>query len=105
MRGLRLLTILLSAVVALPALAGERPFPANTKRGTMSPALHPAVIIDGKQRTLSPGARIWNQENLIEVPASLRGANFVINYTEDNQGAIDRVWLLTPDEAKKSPPK
>ncbi|GAB3547738.1 hypothetical protein GCM10027343_27290 [Noviherbaspirillum agri] len=91
----------LSAAVALPASAFERPFPPSAKRGKMSPAAHPEVVIEGKVRHLSPGARIWNQRNLIEMPAAIRGTNLVVNYTEDAQGKIDRVWILTAEEASK----
>jgi hypothetical protein len=94
-----LCTIALCA--ALPASAFERPFPAQTKRGQMTPALHPAIIIDGKPRQLSPGARIWNENNLIEMPASLRGSGLAVNYTENDQGDINRVWILTPEEASQ----
>ncbi|HJV79784.1 hypothetical protein [Noviherbaspirillum sp.] len=93
--------LFLSAVMALPALAFDRPFPTNTKRGTMSPAPYPQIEIEGKARRLSPGARIWNEDNLIQMPASLRGSNFVVNYTENDQGEIDRVWILTADEARQ----
>ena len=96
-----LLTISLSVMLALPAMAFDRPFPAPTKRGHMSPGAHPEIAIDGKLRRLSPGARIWNQNNLIEMPAALRGTNIVVNYTEDAQGEIDRVWILTPEEANQ----
>jgi hypothetical protein len=95
------LTICFSAVLALPAMAFERPFPSPTKRGKMSPAAHPEIVIDGKQRRLAPGSRIWNQNNLIEMPAALRGTDQVVNYTENSQGEIDRVWILTPEEANE----
>jgi hypothetical protein len=95
----------LAVFLAAPASAFERSFPPSAKRGTMSPARHPEVVIDGNKRSLSPGARIWNQDNLIELPAALRDAEFVVNYTEDNQGAIDRIWILTRDEAGKALPK
>lgn len=96
-----LLIIFLSAVTALNAWALERPFPPSVKRGTMSPAAHPEIVINGTLRHLSPGARIWNQRNLIEMPAALRGNDLVVNYTEDIHGKIDRVWILTADEANK----
>lgn len=67
----------------------------------MSPAPYPQIEIEGKTRRLSPGARIWNEDNLIQMPASLRGSNFVVNYTENDQGEIDRVWILTADEARQ----
>lgn len=91
--------LVLSAVAALPAAAFERPFPGHTKRGKMTPAAHPAIVIEGKTRLLSPGARIWNENNLIEMPAALRGSDLAVNYTENDQGEIDRVWILTPEEA------
>jgi hypothetical protein len=99
------LVIFLALFITVPASAFERPFPPAAKRGTMSPARHPEIVIDGNTRNLSPGARIWNQDNLIELPAALRGNEFVVNYTEDDQGAIDRVWILTRDEASKALPK
>lgn len=98
---LRGFVFLLCCLTALGAAAGERPFPQSTKRGTMSQAKHPFIVIDGKTRQLAPGARIWNQENLIDMPATLRGSTFKVNYTEDTQGEIDRVWILTPDEIKE----
>jgi hypothetical protein len=88
-------------LIALPALA-DRPFPKDVKRGAMTPAAYPAIVIDGKSRTLAIGARIWNTDNLIEQPAALRGENIVVNYTETEQGEIDRVWILTKDEASQS---
>jgi len=91
--------ICFSAVLTLPAMAFERPFPALTKRGKMSPAPHPLIVIEGRTRQLSPGARIWNENNLIEMPASIRGSDIVVNYTENAQGEIDRIWILTPEEA------
>ncbi len=67
----------------------------------MSPAPYPQIVIEGRTRQLSPGARIWNEDNLIQMPASLRGSDLVVNYTEDAQGDIDRVWILTADEARQ----
>lgn len=70
----------------------------------MSPAHHPQIVIDGKTRSLSVAARIWNTDNLIEMPAALRGSDFKVNYTEDSQGDIDRVWILNADEASQTAP-
>jgi hypothetical protein len=92
-------------LIALPALAFERPFPPNAKRGAMTPAAWPTVVIDGKNRQLSPGARIWNRDNLIEMPAALRGSGLAVNYTETGQGDIDQVWILTTEEASRALPK
>ncbi len=97
----RLLVCLALLIAALPALAFDRPFPSNTKRGQMTPGLHPTIFINGKARTLSAGAQIRNENNLIEQPASLRGEGFIVNYTETPDGNIDRVWILTRDEARQ----
>lgn len=99
-----LISCLLAAAV-IPAHAFERPFPSVSKRGTMTPHLHPHVTINGKQRTLSAGARIWNQDNMIEMPAALRGSDLAVRYTEDMNGEVDRIWLLTDDEIKRPPAK
>ena len=95
----RLLALLCAALIALPALAFDRPFPPTTLRGKMTPGYYPDITIDGKARKLTPSARIFNQDNTIEMPASLRGSNIVVNYTVDGLGDIDRVWILTADEA------
>lgn len=95
------LACLAFAGAAIPAMAFERPFPDTARRGTMTPAAHPSIVLDGKTRTLSAAARIWNQDNLIEQPASLRGERFAVNYTVDVNGDIDRVWILTKEEASK----
>lgn len=86
---------------ALTAHAAGRPFPATAKRGTMTPAPYPEIVIDSTLRHLAPGARIWNAENLIEMPAALRGSDFTVNYTENDEGDIDRVWILSDDEARE----
>lgn len=71
----------------------------------MTPAHYPTVIMDEKTRILSAGARIWNQDNMIEMPASLRGSELIVHYTEDNTGDIDRIWILTADEVAQPAPK
>ncbi|MDB5761574.1 MAG: hypothetical protein JWQ21_569 [Herminiimonas sp.] len=100
----RLLICLLLTTAALSVQAFERPFPPIAKRGTMSTADYPTITIDGKVRNLSPGAWIKNERNTIDMPVTLRGREFVVNYTENNQGDVDRVWILSPEEAQAMPP-
>lgn len=95
----RWIALFLAALMAVPALAFERPFPPNTLRGKLTPGYAPDVTIDGKARQLSPSSRIFNQDNLIEMPAALRGKEIVVNYTVDGMGYVDRVWILNSDEA------
>lgn len=93
------------AVTTMSAQAFDRPFPPTVKRGFMTPAVSPAIIIDEKPRRMTAGARIWNQKNMIEMPAAIRGSEMAVNYTEISSGEIDRVWILTADEAKIALPK
>lgn len=89
------------ALPALPALASEpRPFPPNAKRGKMAFGYAPDIAVDGKPRQLSPAARIFSDENLTVVPSALADATFIVNYTEDLNGNINLVWILTPEEAR-----
>ncbi|SEO21332.1 hypothetical protein SAMN05428959_105387 [Duganella sp. CF517] len=107
---LRMIMLLMATVgVALlgappAALAFERPFPPDALRGRMTPGYFPDVGIDGKARRLSPSARIFNQDNTIDMPGSLRGSDIVVNYTVDATGHIDRIWILTRDEAARKLP-
>ena len=98
-----LMGLILSSTV-LSAAAFERSFPDKAKRGTMSPAPYPTIIVDGKERRLTAGGRIWNQDNLIQMPATLRPGDYVVNYTESLQGEIDRIWILKPQEAERPAP-
>ena len=93
------------AVATMSAQAFDRPFPPTAKRGVMTPAVFPTIIIDNKTRMLTPGARIWSQDNTIEMPTALRGSEIFVNYTEIDGGEIDRVWILTADESKRKLPK
>ncbi|WP_363498358.1 hypothetical protein [Burkholderia sp. LMU1-1-1.1] len=104
LRMITLLGALLTASLAPPALAFERPFPPDVLRGKMTPGYFPDVGIDGKARKLSPSARIFNQENTIDMPSSVRGKDIVVNYTVDAMGEIDRIWILTGDEAARKIP-
>lgn len=100
--GLRTGVVAVSGLTAASALADERPgrtFPTGVKRGKMTPAYFPDINIDGQLRRLAPGARIFNRDNLIEMAGALRGSEMTINYTVDEQGQIDKIWILTAEEA------
>lgn len=97
----------LAATLALPALAQDaepRPFPPKAKRGKMTLGYAPDITIDGKLRQLSPAARIVSADNLSVVPGSLSEKDITVNYTEDMNGFIDRVWILTREEARMKAP-
>jgi hypothetical protein len=99
MRPIRLLMIFLLATLAFSAMAVERDFPATTLRGKMIITDYPNVTMSGNALRLSPGSRIWNTQQLTQIPSSLGSDTYRVNYTLNMQGDIDRVWILTPDEA------
>ena len=103
MRIVRLVFCLLIVAVSMPALAFDRPFPADAKNGNLTVTDYPQIVIDGKPRSLSGGARIWSPDNLTVVPNALGSATYVVVYTEDMEGSIDRVWMLTADEVAALP--
>jgi hypothetical protein len=107
MRRRLLCTATLAVLAPLPAFAQitARTFPPNAKRGRMTPGYFPEIVIDGKVRRLAPAARIVNADNMAEMPAALRGTNIVVNYTENAEGDIDRVWILTAEEARQPAPR
>ncbi len=87
--------------IALSATAVDRWFPAGAKRGVASFAAYPKLAIDGVERTAGPGLRIWNTHNRIQFRSNTKGDKVIINYTEDAYKYIDRIWILTPQEAAK----
>ena len=98
-----------AAVVAVaaasPALAQQiRTFPPVTLRTAMVFGDFPNVTINNRSAQLSPGSRIRDQNNHIVLPASLNGSKALVNYTLGlNEGQIQDVWILRPEEAAISP--
>ena len=105
MRIQRFFISCLLLAATLSAHAFDRPFPKTTKRAEMTIDVYPLVVINDKPRKLSAGARIWNQDNMIQMPTSLRGNKYIVHYTEDMQGQVDRIWILTAAEIALPPPK
>jgi hypothetical protein len=103
MRIQRFLTAAVLSLLAASAFALDRPFPSIAKRGTFSMGAFPEIVLNGQARRMAPGGRVFNQDNLIQMPASVTGSNLVVNYTEDFQGNVDRVWILTAREAAQTP--
>ncbi|GAC1547859.1 MAG: hypothetical protein NVS3B11_06310 [Collimonas sp.] len=100
-RPIRLFIIFLLATLAFSAMAVERDFPASTLRGKLTITSYPIVTVNGKALRLSPGSRIWNTQQLTQIPNSLGADTYLVNYTLNAQGDIDRVWILTPEETSQ----
>lgn len=103
MRIQRFLAAGVMMLIAASAFALERPFPQIAKRGTFTMGSFPEITLNGKPRRMSAGGRIFNQDNLIQMPVSVTGSNLVVNYTEDFEGNVDRIWILTAREAAQTP--
>jgi hypothetical protein len=99
----------LACFAAILFLAGatqafaERVFPEQAKRGELKAYEYPLMKIGDNVYRLSPGSRIFNQQNLIIMPASLQVPTAPVMYMLDMSGALSRVWLLTGEEAARRP--
>lgn len=95
----------LSSFLTVNAMQLERTFPPEVKRGKMSTTELAELVIDGKLRATSPALRIFSEENLTLTLASVDVRNIVINYVENEFGEIQKIWVLTADEARQPLPK
>lgn len=104
---LSLMSVMLVLLLAsgVSAMQVERQFPEGTKRGKLSTTELADLVIDGKLRVSSPALRIYNEENAIVLPASLYVKNVLVHYWENDIGEIQRVWILSADEARRPLPK
>ncbi len=92
------------AVLAPAAAQNARAFPQNTLRGALVFGADRQLTLNGRATSLTPGARVRNQQNMIVLPDTLVGAKWLVNYTLDMGGEQVRdVWILTPDEAAIAP--
>jgi len=101
----------MSAVIATAALSfsfgahaqTHRHFTAQTLRGELQVVQSPDVLLNGSSARLSPGARIFGDNNLLQLPASLTGQTLKVHYTFDMQGLIREVWVLNSVELANKP--
>jgi hypothetical protein len=93
---------LLTLAATLPAQA-QRVFQANALRGELVVTQPPETLLNGKPARLSPGARIRNPSNMIQLSGSLLGQKLAVNYTLDPAGELRDVWILSEAERAKKP--
>jgi hypothetical protein len=94
--------VLVALVLSLPAHA-QRVFENNALRGELILKAPPEALLNGNPVRLSPGVRIRNQQNLIQLSGALLEQRLVVNYTLDGMGQVREVWLLTEEEARRQP--
>ncbi len=100
-------SLLLGALTfGLPAAAQSdssvpavREFPPTALRGAMVVQTPPEILMDGKADRLTPGARIRDANNQFILTAPLAGQRVLVNYTRDNVGQVQQVWILNAEEA------
>ena len=80
-----------------------RKFPPTALRGSFQVLQAPEVALNGKPARLAAGARIFGQDNLVKLSASLTGQKLLVHYTVDPQGMLRDVWILTAAEAANKP--
>ncbi|WP_157667473.1 hypothetical protein [Comamonas serinivorans] len=90
----------LALAAALPAQAqqGRRFFNDRVERGTLEIVSPPVVKLNGKTTRLSPGSRLFNEDNRIVMATQFVGRKLKVNYLTDNMGQVGDIWILTAAE-------
>ena len=95
-----MLTPLLLVCVSLSAIADGRTFPAHAKLGKLSITKMADLVIDGKLKLTTPATRIYSEDGMLITSSTLDAVKVSVNYTENEFGEIETLWLLSAEEAK-----
>jgi hypothetical protein len=95
----------LAAIAALAFSAAveaqvQRSFPKNALRGEVSFRVAPEVMLNKKPARLAPDVRIRGSNNMMIVPGDVKGRSMVVNYTVDQSGMLQDIWILGTEEIK-----
>ncbi len=96
-----LLVSVLVGLAATPASAQIRPIPEHARLATLKLGVFPDAELNGKWVKLGPGARIYNQDNMIVIPSSLKGVPHVVAYVTGSLGEVVSVWILKDREVRQ----
>ena len=100
---MRVVAFVLLACCSTFAAAQLRTIPKEAIVGQLRHLETMVVEIDGKPRSLSPGAQIRDPDNRLVLPVSLVEATQV-RYLVDSMGMVHRVWILSQAEKAALPP-
>jgi hypothetical protein len=89
---------LVGCVLSSVPASAARNLPKDARFGKLTAFAYPYASIGGKALRMSPGAKIYNEQNLIIMPAAMRQQAKVL-YRLDNAGSLSAIWLLTEHEA------
>jgi hypothetical protein len=105
-----LLTASVALALVAPALGFaqakyQRNFPAKALRGEMVVTGAPEVTLNGKAARLAPGSRIRDTNQMLLMSGAITGQKLIVNYTVEQYGMLQDVWVLRAEEIKKLWPK
>ena len=92
----------IALVLLAASLAGAqvRSIPDDARVGQIRHLQEMVVEIDGAAQQLAPGAQIRDASNRIILPIAIPSGTLV-KYLVDANGQVQRVWILTPEEAQR----
>lgn len=82
----------------VPAVGIPRLLPNGTSKGELSVSSPTTGQIDGKDVILSPGVQIRDPYNMMVLPGMIRQP-VPVRYLTDVAGFVNRVWILSAQEA------
>ncbi|MES2050290.1 MAG: hypothetical protein V4447_17970 [Pseudomonadota bacterium] len=100
-----LLATLILLCISLTAMADGRNFPAHAKRGELSVTKLADLVINGKVKLTTPATRMYSEDGMLITSSGLNAVKAPVNYTENEFGEIETLWLLSVEEAKVALPK
>jgi hypothetical protein len=97
--AVRLLTmaIIAGGLASLSSAQVNRIIPTEAMPGLFKPAIFPQAFMNGQPVVLGAGARIYDEQNMIRMPASLSG-DYRVAFMRGNLGEILQIWMLTDTE-------
>ena len=75
--------------------------PSNSKLGELTSINYPNIEINGEILQLGAGGQIRGTDNLIILPTKLTEFGPIL-YWVGPTGNVQRIWLLTPEEAAQA---
>jgi len=89
---------IVSVQICAPAAAQvNRIIPIEAVPGRFKPAIFPEAFINGQPVRLGAGARIYDEQNMIRMPASLSG-DYRVAFVRGSMGDILQIWMLSEAE-------
>lgn len=84
--------------VCAPAAVADRQLPADATLAKRATFAYPNLTANGKTLRVGVGARIYDLNNFIIMPAAVP-AKVNVLFKTDMNGDVSRVWIITDQEA------